>query len=100
MVQRFSQILQSHDIRMSFDLSKYACAELKVARMRMSLHAPQYMYIQARAHFCECILGECKAFVGERNERKRQGRLRLRVARGRMRTDRGRLNEKPPRCGL
>ena len=51
------------------------------------------------------LLGECKAFVGERNERKRQGRLRLRVARGRirlrvargsgpagrMRTDRGRL---------
>ena len=37
------------------------------------------------------ILGECKAFVGERNERKRQGRLRLRVAQGRMRTDRGRL---------
>ena len=37
------------------------------------------------------ILGECKAFVGERNDRKRQGRLRLRVARGRMRTDRGRL---------
>ena len=26
--------------------------------------------------------------MGERNERKRQGRLRLRVARGRMRTDR------------
>ena len=37
------------------------------------------------------LLGEYKAFVGERNERKRQGRLRLRVARGRMRTDRGRL---------
>ena len=37
------------------------------------------------------VLGECKAFVGERNERKKQGRLRLRVARGRMRTDRGRL---------
>ena len=30
-------------------------------------------------------------WAGERNERKRQGRLRLRVARGRMRTDRGRL---------
>ena len=29
--------------------------------------------------------------MGERNERKRQGRLRLRVARERMRTDRGRL---------
>ena len=40
------------------------------------------------------ILGECKAFVGERNGRKRQGRLRLRVARGRMRTDRGRLTNK------
>ena len=36
-------------------------------------------------------LGECKAFVGERNERKRQGWLRLRVARGRMHADRGRL---------
>ena len=32
-----------------------------------------------------------QSIVGERNERKRQGRLRLRVARGRMRTDRGRL---------
>ena len=29
--------------------------------------------------------------MGERKERKRQGRLRLRVARGRMRTDRSRL---------
>ena len=29
--------------------------------------------------------------MGERNERKRQGRLHLRVAQGRMRTDRGRL---------
>ena len=28
--------------------------------------------------------------MGERNERKRQGRLHLRVAQGRMRTDRGR----------
>ena len=44
-------------------------------------------YYQSR----NIILGECKVFVGERNERKRQGRLRLRVARGRMRTDRGRL---------
>ena len=30
------------------------------------------------------ILGECKAFVGERNKRKRQGRLRLRIAQGCM----------------
>ena len=37
------------------------------------------------------LLGECKVFVGEHNEQKRQGRLRLRVARGRMRTDHGRL---------
>ena len=34
------------------------------------------------------VLGECKAFVGEHNERKKQDRLCLRVARERMRTDR------------
>ena len=33
------------------------------------------------------LLGECKAFVGERNEWKRQGRLCLHIAWGRMRTD-------------
>ena len=52
-----------------------------------------YVILNELRHRYIYILGECKAFVGERAQRaeEKQGRLRLRVARGRMRTDRGRL---------
>ena len=60
-----------------------------MVNMYTDQETPKHIALFKKIH--TCILGECRAFVGERNDRKRQDRLRLRVARGRMRTDRGRL---------